>query len=141
MYLYTKNLFSGYQDTTILWNININVEKGEIVTVLGPNGAGKTTLLYTLAGILSPFKGSIVFNGEDISKYPPGKRVEYGISLVPEGRHIFPRMTVYENLEVAGLATKRGRKFFHDSLELIYNLFPWLKERKNQIAEILSGGE
>lgn len=141
MYLYTENLFSGYYDTTILWDINISIKREEIVVVLGPNGSGKTTLLYTLAGVLPPFRGRIVFDGRDISREPVRRRVEYGISLVPEGRHLFPQMTVYENLEVAGLATKRGQQLFRDSLELIYNLFPWIKERRNQKAGSLSGGE
>ena len=141
MYLYTENLFSGYHDITILWDINISIKREEIVVVLGANGSGKTTLLYTLEGVLPPFKGRIIFDGRDISKEPVRKRVEYGISLVPEGRHIFPQMTVYENLEVAGLATKRGQQFFRDSLELIYTLFPWIKERRNQKAGSLSGGE
>lgn len=141
MYLYTKNMYSGYFDITVLWDINISISKGEVVTILGPNGAGKTTLLYTLIGIIRPSKGNIIFNGKDLSKEPIRKRVEAGLSLVPEGRHIFPKMTVYENLEVAGLATKRGRKYFKDSLELVHNLFPWLKERRNQKAGTLSGGE
>jgi len=134
-------MFSGYREITVLWDINLMVNEREALVVLGANGSGKSTLLYTVAGVLKPFKGAIVFMDKDVSKDPAKKRVEYGMALVPEGRHLFPQMTVYENLEVAGLATKRGQKYFAESLELVYNLFPRLKERKDQKAGTLSGGE
>jgi len=141
MLLNIMNMFSGYREIIVLWDINLMVNEREVLVVLGANGSGKSTLLYTVAGILKPFRGAIVFKGKDISKDPAKKRIENGIALVPEGRHLFPQMTVYENLEVAALATKRGQRYFAESLELVYNLFPRLKERKDQKAGTLSGGE
>jgi len=130
------NVFRGYLQ--ILWNISLEVEEGEIVAIIGSNGAGKTTLLYTISGLIKPASGVIEFLGEQIHTLPPHEVKKRGISLVPEGRQIFERLTVLENLKM-GAYTLKGD--IEDSLERIYNYFPILKERKNQLAGTLSGGE
>ncbi len=138
--LIVKDLESGYGEMQVLWGVSLEVKKGSITTVLGPNGAGKSTTLKSIFGIIKPWNGSIEFNGEDVTKLPPHKKVELGMTLVPEGRHLFPNMTVDENL-VLGAYTKRAEERLNDSLELVYNLFPRLKERAKQKAGTLSGGE
>jgi branched-chain amino acid transport system ATP-binding protein len=125
---------------TILWDVSIDVEKGSITAVLGSNGMGKSTLLKCIAGIQKVKSGKIFFNNSDITDLPPHRRVGMGISLIPEGRRIFPDMTVYENLLI-GAYIKEYRKYIKDSLEFIYDLFPILRERRNQLAGTLSGGE
>jgi branched-chain amino acid transport system ATP-binding protein len=135
-----ENVNSGYGQLQVLWDISISVNKGEIVSVLGPNGAGKTTLLRTIMGLTTLYRGNIVFNGEEISKLPSHKRVELGIVLVPEGRQLFPHMTVYENL-MMGSYSVGGKKTSKDTLEFVFNLFPILKARLKQKAGTLSGGE
>ncbi|MEM1546773.1 MAG: ABC transporter ATP-binding protein [Candidatus Methanomethylicia archaeon] len=136
-----KRVYSGYQDINILWDINLEINKGQIVKLLGPNGAGKSTLLNTIMGILKCTKGQIIFNGEDITNKSVRERVEMGLTLVPEGRQLFPELSVQENLEVAALATKSSIKAKEENLSLVYQLFPRLKERLKQRAETLSGGE
>lgn len=138
--LEVKGLDVFYDEMQALWDISFNVEKGETVCIIGPNGAGKTTLLNTIMGFLSPKGGSIKFNGKEISRMPVHKRVEMGIALAPEGRHLFPYMTVYQNL-IMGAFNPRARKRIKENLELVYELFPKLKERKDQRAGTLSGGE
>lgn len=129
-----------YGDTQILWGVSLKVEKGEIVCLLGANGAGKTTTLKTISGLLKPRRGRILWKGNDITNLPPYIRVELGIAHIPEGRRLFPDLTVLENLKAAAYI-KRAREKFNDTLEIIFNLFPILKERKNQLAGTLSGGE
>ncbi len=131
---------TGYGETQVLWGIDLSVEEGKITVLLGSNGAGKTTTLRVITGLLFPWKGSVLFKGEDISRVPTHKRVAMGVVMVPEGRRLWPELTVYENLEL-GAYTKRAREKFDESLELVYSLFPRLKERKNQLAGTLSGGE
>jgi len=138
--LKVRNLRSGYGEVTILWDVSIDVEKGSITAVLGSNGMGKSTLLKCIAGIQKVKSGKIFFNNSDITDLPPHRRVGMGISLIPEGRRIFPDMTVYENLLI-GAYIKEYRKYIKDSLEFIYDLFPILRERRNQLAGTLSGGE
>jgi branched-chain amino acid transport system ATP-binding protein len=138
--LKVRNLRSGYGEVTILWDVSIDVEKGSITAVLGSNGMGKSTLLKCIAGIQKVKSGKIFFNNSDITDLPPYRRVGMGISLIPEGRRIFPDMTVYENLLI-GAYMKEYRKYIKDSLEFIYDLFPILRERRNQLAGTLSGGE
>jgi branched-chain amino acid transport system ATP-binding protein len=138
--LKVRNLRSNYGEVTILWDVSMEVEKGSITAVLGSNGMGKSTLLKCIAGIQRVNSGKIFFNDYDVTHLPPHKRVWMGISLIPEGRRIFPDMTVYENLLI-GAYIKEYRKYIKESLELIYNLFPILRERKNQLAGTLSGGE
>jgi len=138
--LFVKDLESGYGEMQVLWGINLKVEKGSITTILGPNGAGKSTTLKTIFGTLKPWKGVIEFKGEDVTMLPPHKKVEIGMTMVPEGRHLFPNMSVEENL-LLGAYTKRAMDALEKSLELVYTLFPILKERSKQKAGTLSGGE
>jgi len=138
--LNVERLSVAYGEVPCLWEVSLEVDKGEIVTVIGPNGAGKTTLLKTIAGLLSPLNGHITFEGKEIERLRPHQRVELGISLVPEGRGIFPFMTVKDNLEL-GAYTRRAERYKKESLEFVYNLFPRLREREKQLAGTLSGGE
>lgn len=130
----------SYGDLPVLWNISLKVKKGEIVAVVGSNGAGKSTMLKTICGLIMPNKGDIEFLGERITRMSPFKRVEKGLAYVPEGRHVFPHMTVMENLEM-GAYVPRARKRIKDTLEWVFQLFPILEERRNQLAGTLSGGE
>jgi len=139
--LEVQDLCSGYQETIILRDINFAITRGQIVNLLGPNGAGKSTLLNTLIGVLTCTRGRIFFKDEDITTKGIRDRVEMGLALVPEGRHLFPELTVQQNLEVAAMATRRGEKRKEENFELIYQIFPRLKERAKQRAETLSGGE
>ena len=129
-----------YGDMQALRNVSIDVNQGEIVSVIGSNGAGKSTLLKSISGMLRPRTGSISLNGNEFSMAPTSKIVESGISHVPEGRQIFPTMTVLENLEM-GAQFPRTKKVQHDSLEQVFTYFPRLKERLEQKAGTLSGGE
>lgn len=130
----------SYGDLQALWEVSFKVEKEEIVALIGPNGAGKTTTLKTISGLLRPFAGGITFEDMAMDKVPIHKRVEMGISLVPEGRGLFPGMSTLENLEM-GAFTAKGRSSKNETLEQVYELFPILKERKKQAAGTLSGGE
>ena len=138
--LEVKGIDVFYGDLQALWDVSLNVKEGELVSIIGPNGAGKTTLLKTIMGLLRPRKGSINFLGQEITKLKPHRIVELGIGVVPEGRRIFPYMSVYDNLVVAAYMA-RAREKVKDTLEWVFNLFPILKERKNQMASTLSGGE
>ncbi|MEM3539207.1 MAG: ABC transporter ATP-binding protein [Nitrososphaerales archaeon] len=138
--LEVDHISASYGNIQILWDISLNVKEGEIVTILGPNGAGKTTLVKTILGLLHPNSGSIKFLDKRIDKLPTYKIVNMGIVLVPEGREIFPKMTVYENL-LLGAYSKEAEKNKDQSLEMIFQIFPILKERKKQLAQTLSGGE
>lgn len=138
--LTVRNLSVSYGSIRVLWDVSLNVSKGEIVSLIGSNGAGKSTTLKTIAGLLNPISGEIEFEGIKINRQPPNKRVELGIAYAPEGRKIFSTLTTLENLEL-GAYTKRAREKFHDTIEWVYQLFPVLKERANQIAGSLSGGE
>ncbi len=140
MILELKEINAGYGDLQVLWDVSLEVEKGEIVSLLGSNGAGKTTTLRVISGILRPFKGRVIFNGVDVTKMPSHKRVEMGLALVPEGRQLFPEMSVVDNLEM-GAYTKRAREKLQDTMEWVFNLFPVLRERRNQLAGTMSGGE
>lgn len=120
--------------------VSFEVNEGEIVTLIGANGAGKSTILNTIAGLYHPSEGSIEFRGEDISKTPPAKIVRKGISLTPEGRRIFPGLSVFENL-LMGSFIRKDRDAIGNELEIVYHHFPILKERLNQAAGTLSGGE
>jgi branched-chain amino acid transport system ATP-binding protein len=129
-----------YKDFQALWNVSIEVKHGEIVSVIGANGAGKSTLLNTVSGLLTPTRGTVEFFGERIDGQPPHKTVPRGITLVPEGRRIFPRLTVYENLFM-GSYTPRTRPKRDEGMSKLYELFPVLKARRNQMGNTLSGGE
>jgi branched-chain amino acid transport system ATP-binding protein len=130
----------SYGDLQALWDVSFEVREKEIVALIGPNGAGKTTTLKTISGLLKPFAGEIRFEGSGMDKVPIHKRVEIGISMVPEGRGLFPGMSTLENLEL-GAFTAKGRNFKDETLEQVYELFPILKNRKKQAAGTLSGGE
>ncbi len=127
-----------YGNVEALRGIDLEVNKGEIVCLIGNNGAGKSTTLMTVSGILRPDRGEILFEGESIKNTPPHKIVEKGISQVPEGRRIFPKLTVRENLEMGAFS---GKGNFDEMLNRIFALFPVLKERQNQTGGTLSGGE
>ncbi len=129
-----------YGDFCAVRNINIDVYKGEIVSLVGANGSGKTTLLNSIIGLVHPAKGSIMFEGRRIDNLDASHIVPLGISLVPEGRRIFPALTVYENL-VAGSYTPKARSNKEQMLQKVYELFPVLLERSKQLAGTLSGGE
>ncbi len=138
--LKVKKINVGYGDLQVLWETSFTVKRGEIFALVGSNGAGKTTTLKTISGLLKPFSGLIKFLDKNIHGLHPYKIVEEGIIHVPEGRRLFPGMTVLENLEL-GAYTKKARVKRRDSLENVFNLFPILRERKNQLAGTLSGGE
>jgi len=140
--LVLKDVETGYKGIQVLWGISLDIARNEIVAVLGPNGAGKTTLAKTITGFLKVWKGFINFEGKDITKLPPHERVKLGISLVPEGRHLFPNMTVEENILMgAYIYNLKKESKIVEMLELVYNLFPILRERKKQKAGTLSGGQ
>jgi branched-chain amino acid transport system ATP-binding protein len=130
-----------YGKAVALKGITLEVGDGEVVSLLGANGAGKSTTLRTISGLLSPKSGEISFMGEKISGLPPHKVVKKGISHCPEGRRIFPDLTVYENLVMMGAYLRSDKKEIAESLENMYTLFPRLKERRNQKGGTLSGGE
>ena len=138
-----RNLESGYGSLKVLRHISIHVRAGEIVTIIGANGAGKTTLLKTIAGLIRPRAGEMLFGQEDITRLSPEKIVFLGCSLVPEGRQVFAPMTVRENLLLGGYVQfKRNKKNEVDAdLGKIFDMFPRLKEREGQLAGTLSGGE
>ena len=131
---------AAYGDIQALFNITLQVNAGEIVTLVGANGAGKTTTLRVISGLLHPKKGTVHFNGQDISRTPPHEIVELGISHVPEGRQLFPYMTVEENLALGGYID-RARPRLKESMEEQFAFFPRLQERRKQLAGTLSGGE
>ena len=131
---------SGYGAFTALWDVSIRVEKGEAVAVVGPNGAGKTTLMRVISGLLPARSGQLVFEGRDLSGEKAYDVVAHGIAHVPEGRRIFPALTVGENLKM-GAFIPAARTHYRESLERVYTLFPALAERPTQRAGSLSGGE
>ncbi len=140
MLLQLEGVHAGYGAIEVLKGVSIRVEKGEIVAVLGANGAGKSTTLMTISGINRCRQGRILFDGEPIQNQPPHKIVKRGISQAPEGRRIFPRLTVRENLEMG--AFQRGRSNgLEEDVERVFAAFPILKERESQLGGTLSGGE
>ncbi len=140
MRLEILGLDAAYGDVPALLGVTLSVESGEIVTLLGPNGAGKTTLLKTIAGLLRPRAGAILWEGEDLSRVASHLIVERGLALVPEGRRLFGSMTVEENLTLGAFAP-RARSAQRTNLERVYALFPALRERRRQIVRLLSGGQ
>jgi branched-chain amino acid transport system ATP-binding protein len=134
------NIESAYGPVKAIRGVSLEVKKGQIVTLLGSNGAGKTTLLKTISGIMDPVRGSIEFAKEDITGVESSDIVKKGISHVPEGREVFPLLTVYENL-MMGAYTRKDRDGVARDLEQAYRYFPILKERENQAAGLLSGGQ
>ena len=140
MLLEIKELSAGYGDVQVLWDINLGIEEERIVALVGANGAGKSSLLKIISGLLKPYAGRITFQGEDITNKPSKEIVEKGIIQVPEGRRLFPQMSVEENL-VLGSFRRRSFKNVHKQLDKVYGTFPILKERRQQKAGSLSGGE
>lgn len=140
MLLSIENVTTGYEKAQVLKKVNISLEKGEIVALIGANGAGKTTSLRCITGIIKPWEGTIKFNNQKIDALESYEIVSLGISYCPEGRDIFANLSVYENLKMGGYLIK-DRREFKSNLNRIYELFPRLQERCNQIAGSLSGGE
>ena len=138
--LEVSDLISGYGKSEVLREISLKVAKGQIVTIIGPNGAGKTTLFRTIFGLLPARKGRVIFEGEDLSKLSPLARIQRGIALVPQGRAVFPDLSVLENMEM-GAYTVTNKKQVQETREECYRLFPVLRERVKQRAGTLSGGE
>ncbi|MGE5542510.1 MAG: ABC transporter ATP-binding protein [Bacillota bacterium] len=138
--LSVNDLHISYGQIRALKGISLDLTQGEIVTLIGNNGAGKTTTLKTIAGVLKPLRGEVVFKGEPIHGLPSFKIVEKGISLVPEGRRIFSALTVQENLEM-GAYLRSDRAGIAESMDKVFGLFPILKERRRQHGGTLSGGE
>jgi branched-chain amino acid transport system ATP-binding protein len=138
--LKVNNIYARYGTLVALRGVSIEVKQGEIVTIVGPNGAGKSTLLLTISGILMPAEGAVCLNGKTISGMLPEAITRKGISLVPEGRHVFARLTVAENLRM-GLTIRKDKMQAEEDYEKILNLFPKLKDRLNSPGGRLSGGE
>ncbi len=136
-----KDLNVSYGAIHAVHDINLEVNDGEIVSLIGANGAGKTTILHTITGLKSATSGEIVYNDLDLRHTEPSKLISYGIGHVPEGRHIFPTMTVQENLEMGAFAFKESKEQMRSRMEDLFKRFPRLKERRRQIAGTLSGGE
>ncbi len=135
-----KDLHVSYGTVQALWGVSLHVPEGSIVALVGANGAGKSTLLKTVSGMNRPQKGNILFCGKDLTGLDPEEVVNAGIALVPEGRRLFARLTVKENLEL-GAYTPRARPFVQESMRQVYELFPLLQTRSKQISGSLSGGE
>ncbi|MCD7743955.1 MAG: ABC transporter ATP-binding protein [Lachnospiraceae bacterium] len=135
-----KDLYVNYGAVEAIKGISFYVKPGEIVTLIGANGAGKTTTLHTISGLVKAKSGSITYNGTDLLKTEPSKMVSLGIAHVPEGRHVFPEMTVEENLEM-GAYSKKDKAAIQESMADVFEKFPRLKERRRQLAGTLSGGE
>ncbi|MBA7568240.1 High-affinity branched-chain amino acid transport ATP-binding protein LivF [subsurface metagenome] len=138
--LEVNKIRAGYGAMQVLWDVSLNVAEGEFVAIVGANGAGKSTLLKTIAGIIQQKSGTITFEENRIEGLPTHSIVPMGIALVPEGRRVFPYMTVKENLEMGAYAVKK-QESIQGNLEWVYSLFPKLKERQKQLAGTFSGGE
>lgn len=138
--LEVKDLEVYYGMIQAIKGVSFEVNQGEVIALIGANGAGKTTILHTVTGLLAPKKGSVLFEGKDITKIPAHKIVSLGMAHVPEGRRVFADLSVYENLKM-GAYTRKDNEEIEKSLDRVYERFPRLKERKNQLAGTLSGGE
>lgn len=135
-----KDLEVYYGMIQAIKGISFEVNEGEVIALIGANGAGKTTTLHTISGLIAPKKGTIVFEGKEITKMPAHKIVSCGMAHVPEGRRVFASLSVLQNLKL-GAYTRSSKEEIEESLEMVYTRFPRLKERKNQLAGTLSGGE
>ena len=133
-----EGISSGYGDMEVLHDVSFFVEEGEVISIIGPNGAGKSTLLKTVFGLLKPTKGSVAFNGESIAGLAPDRIVRLGMAYVPQVENVFPSLTAQENLEMGAFIRKDD---FNDRMEEVYDLFPFLKERRRQRVGKMSGGE
>jgi branched-chain amino acid transport system ATP-binding protein len=135
-----EKLESGYGEVQVLWGVSLKVEPGRLTTLVGANGAGKTTTLRTIMGSVRPWGGRVSLLGEDVTRLSPHNKASRGLVLVPEGRQLFPDMTVEENLQM-GAYSSRARKREKENSARVYDLFPRLKERRKQKSSTLSGGE
>jgi branched-chain amino acid transport system ATP-binding protein len=138
--LEVRDVDAGYGEVQILWGTTMTVEEGKLTSLVGTNGAGKTTLLRSVMGLNRPWKGSVWFNGQDVTNLSPHAKAELGLVLVPEGRQLFTDMSVAENLEM-GASPKRARPHAKRNLARVFEMFPRLQERRDQISGTLSGGE
>lgn len=138
--LSVKDLEVHYGVIKAIKGVSFEVNEGEVIALIGANGAGKTTILHTVSGLIKPSKGSITFEGKEITKVPAHKIVSLGMAHVPEGRRVFSQLTVLENLKM-GAYTRKDKTEMEETLDMIYKRFPRLEERKNQVAGTLSGGE
>jgi len=138
--LEVENLTSGYGMVQILWDVSFKIKEKEIVCIIGPNGAGKTTLVRTIIGLLPTKSGTTRFKGENIEKLPPYEIVKRGVTLIPEGREIFPRMTVDENLRL-GAYTIKDKDEVNKTKDKVFQIFPVLKKKEKVLAQSMSGGE
>ena len=139
--LTADNLELAYGQLSVCRGISIAINEGEIVALIGANGAGKSTTLRAIAGLMTPRAGSIMFRGQDITRLPSHERTLLGVALVPEGRHVFPFLTVRENLELGGFKNRRDGAKVRRMIDKIFDMFPRLRERSSQNAGTLSGGE
>jgi branched-chain amino acid transport system ATP-binding protein len=138
--LQVEALEAGYGEVQVLWGVSLNATRGHLTSIVGANGAGKTTMLRAVAGTITPWKGRVVFEGEDVTRLSTHDKAARGFALVPEGRQLFSKMTVGENLEL-GAFSKRAARKYAQRLDEVFSLFPRLAERQRQIAGTLSGGE
>lgn len=138
--LEVKNISCSYDEARVITDLSLEIRAGEIVAILGANGAGKSTTMRAIAGLLHPEKGSVLFEGEDITNLPAFQVIRRGLCYIPEGRRLFSRLTVRENLEL-GAYTESSRKAIDQRLEEVFAMFPILKARSAQRAETMSGGE
>jgi branched-chain amino acid transport system ATP-binding protein len=138
--LEVDSLEAGYGEVQVLWGLSLKALRGKLTAIVGANGAGKTTTLRALAGTIAPWRGKVVFDGEDVTRLPTHIKAARGVALVPEGRQLFSAMSVAENLEL-GAFSKRGARSYADRLDQVFSLFPRLAERARQNAGTLSGGE
>lgn len=139
--LEVEDLRTGYGHTPVLHGVNLSVEEGQTAVVMGLNGAGKTTTLLSVAGVLRPWSGKIVYDGKVVNKDDTRQLVASGVVLIPEGRHVFPGLSVSNNLRLGSWAVRGDRKLYRERLKLAFEYFPVLAERRNQLAGTLSGGE
>ncbi len=138
--LQVQDIHTGYDGIPVIHGISLEVNQGELVSIVGANGAGKTTTMRAIAGLMMPYQGTITFKGVDITKMPAHETMKIGLSYVPEGRRLFSKLSVRENLEL-GAFIKKDRKEINARLEEVFELFPRLKDRADQTAETMSGGE
>ncbi|MBP1724032.1 MAG: amino acid/amide transporter ATP-binding protein 2, family [Deltaproteobacteria bacterium] len=141
MLLKVQDIETWYGSAQALKGVSLKVESGELISILGANGAGKTTLLRTISGLIEPKKGTIEFEGRRIDRMGAEEIVRLGVSHCPEGRKLFPQMTVHKNLLLGGYVRKTDQRGIRDTLEEVFSLFPVLKDRQEQLAGTLSGGE
>ncbi len=135
-----KDLYVSYGMMEVLHGVSVNVEDDELVSIIGPNGAGKTTLIKTVMGLVKPTSGSIIYDGQDITHLPAHKRAAMGIGYVPEGRRVFGKLTVEENLKMGAYELK-DKSQIKNNIDMVYDIFPRLGERSKQLAATMSGGE